>query len=595
MSLGDTSGPVLTLAVTMGGGKVKGEIAPLIGQAVTLGDVLDRLASHASLSDTRKRDLRSAVTTYAKLARFDPAAIPLDLGEMRQTLDGVEPAALTISRKRWANLRSDLAAAIHASGLRPILRTGKEEPSGAWTALLQSMANERARTGLSRFARWATRHQITPERVDDAIIQRFIAELETSSLVRKVHEQHRMVTRTWNLLVRLRPDTQLRMAQVPLSKFVPTRISWDVLPSSFREDVERHLAWCAMPDPLDETARVRALAPQTRILRQNQIHSAVTAAAGTGRDVGGLTSLASLCDVKMFRDLLRHRWAADGNKLTAHTHGIAGTLIAIASEWVHASPADVAELKRLRGRLGSLPSGLTEKNRTLLRKCDDPLLLGRLVDLPDLLWFRARRHLVRRKGWAFVHLQNALAIDFLLHVPVRMENLIALHFEKHLHWAQGPGKPALVTFSEAETKNRKRLEFEIPAVLADRFLFYRDRVYPEILGVRPGAVFVHSTGERRTQAALTVAIEKAVLRNVGVVLTPHQFRHLAAKIILDANPGAFEHVRQLLGHEHYKTTTNYYAGVDTRRAGRAHADLLMKLRERMTSRRPRRRSVRGAA
>jgi integrase len=55
--------------------------------------------------------------------------------------------------------------------------------------------------------------------------------------------------------------------------------------------------------------------------------------------------------------------------------------------------------------------------------------------------------------------------------------------------------------------------------------------------------------------------------------------HLAAKIILDANPGAYELVRQLLGHKNMKTTTNFYAGIDTRRAGRAHADLLMKLRD----------------
>jgi integrase len=70
-----------------------------------------------------------------------------------------------------------------------------------------------------------------------------------------------------------------------------------------------------------------------------------------------------------------------------------------------------------------------------------------------------------------------------------------------------------------------------------------------------------------------------VLRHVGVKLTPHQFRHLAAKIILDANPGAYELVRQLLGHKDLKTTTKFYAGIDTRRAGRAHADLVARLRE----------------
>jgi integrase len=134
-----------------------------------------------------------------------------------------------------------------------------------------------------------------------------------------------------------------------------------------------------------------------------------------------------------------------------------------------------------------------------------------------------------------------------------------------------------MVFRVDETKNDIQLEFEIPKVLADRHQVYRNEIAPAVTGRRPDAVFVTSAGRPRTQAAITVAIETTVLRSLGVKLTPHQFRHLAAKINLDANPGAYE--RQLLGHKNMKTTTNFYAGIDTRRAGRAHADLIMKLRE----------------
>ena len=68
-------------------------------------------------------------------------------------------------------------------------------------------------------------------------------------------------------------------------------------------------------------------------------------------------------------------------------------------------------------------------------------------------------------------------------------------------------------------------------------------------------------------------------------MTCHQFRHLAAKLILDANPGAYELVRQVLGHKNLKTTTNFYAGPSTKRAGRFYDDLLMKLRESNLNRR----------
>jgi integrase len=73
-------------------------------------------------------------------------------------------------------------------------------------------------------------------------------------------------------------------------------------------------------------------------------------------------------------------------------------------------------------------------------------------------------------------------------------------------------------------------------------------------------------------------------------MTPHQFRHLAAKVHLDSHPGSYEVVRQLLGHKSLRTTTSFYAGPDTRRAGRAHADLIRKLRT-PTIERMRRRSA----
>jgi integrase len=53
-------------------------------------------------------------------------------------------------------------------------------------------------------------------------------------------------------------------------------------------------------------------------------------------------------------------------------------------------------------------------------------------------------------------------------------------------------------------------------------------------------------------------------------MTPHQFRHLAARIILRTNPGAYETVRQLLGHKNLRTTTWFYSEEDTKAAGLHH-------------------------
>jgi hypothetical protein len=44
--------------------------------------------------------------------------------------------------------------------------------------------------------------------------------------------------------------------------------------------------------------------------------------------------------------------------------------------------------------------------------------------------------------------------------------------------------------------------------------------------------------------------------------------------VLDAEPGGFEIVRQVLGHANLNTTVGAYAGIDSRRAGRHHQRLV---------------------
>src|SRR5262249_49713509 len=163
----------------------------------------------------------------------------------------------------------------------------------------------------------------------------------------------------------------------------------------------------------------------------DHIHRAASAVCGAGFDASRLTSLARLVEPETVRALLRYQWEVDGCKFTAYCRDVAATLIVIASEWVKVPNEQLAELKKLRAKLGSERPGLTEKNSTLLRKFEDPHLVGELIDLPDKLWRAARR---MKSPWWFIELQTALAIDIVLHVPLRIENLAALKFDEHLHW-----------------------------------------------------------------------------------------------------------------------------------------------------------------
>src|SRR5262249_33688445 len=104
-------------------------------QPATMQDVIDRVLKSAGLSESRKRDLRSAIVNYGKIVGEVPAAISIDLAAIRKTLDEVVPLQAKVSRKRRANLRSDIAAAIAVFG-QPMLKTFGVEPDQDWETLL---------------------------------------------------------------------------------------------------------------------------------------------------------------------------------------------------------------------------------------------------------------------------------------------------------------------------------------------------------------------------------------------------------------------------------------------------------------------------
>jgi integrase len=544
----------------------------------TLQDVLDRLAANPALSQTRLRDLRSAVTCYAALIDSTPAFVPLDLPAIRAVLDLMVPIQAKVSRKRWANLRSDLTAAIAASGLLPMLKTAPAELSESWSSLFERAGSPYLRHGLSRFARWASERQIAPSAVTKVVVDQFIEELLAGSLARKILDLRQNIVRSWNALILCLPNEGLQPIAVTKRQHGPPRFPWHELPASFRDDVEGYLAWAAVPDPLDENARASELAPRTRNLRKDHIHSAVTAAIACGVNSAELVTLGALATAETFKTILRHRWESEGRKVTAYTRGIAGSLIAIAKEWVKVPDEQLAALKAIRRKLGAMPSGLTKKNKETLRQFNDPQLLARLVKLPDRLWRQAASRLKTSRR-DFIELQSAVAIDILLVAPLRMQNLAALKFDEHIQWPHGRDKPAVILCSAEETKNKNPLEFDLPSELSTRLLRYRNQIAPAVTGKRPDALFVTWQGKPRSQAAIALAIVKTVLKHVGIRMTPHQFRHLAAKIILDRDPGAYPLVQQLMGHRNMQTTQNFYGGIETRRAGRAHSELIAMIRK----------------
>ena len=205
--------------------------------------------------------------------------------------------------------------------------------------------------------------------MDEAIVSRFADDLIARTLTRNVEQQRPAVISAWNRLVNLRPE--LPAISAPASVKVLKRVSWESLPATLLKDVQDYMAWCTVPDPLDENARATRLAPATIQLRRDQVHSAVTAAAAAGIPGQKLLTLADLVEFETFKVILRKLYKDDGSVLATlyrrrrrHPYrdcqGVGGS-----------APEHVDALKKLRRKLGTLPTGLTDKNKSFLRSLDN--------------------------------------------------------------------------------------------------------------------------------------------------------------------------------------------------------------------------------
>jgi integrase len=339
-----------------------------------------------------------------------------------------------------------------------------------------------------------------------------------------------------------------------------------------------------------------------RLIRQH-LHSAASAAVAAGVAVEQLASLAILVQPDTFRIVLRQLWQQDGRKLSAYTHGIAITLIAIAAEWVQLPAETIATFKTLRKQLGMLPSGLTEKNEAVLRAFDDPYLLKALMDLPDRLWRDARRS---NGPYAFVALQTALAIDILTHVPVRMpvitsvqllelglklmdenkpqpdasldvhravayrdglmiavlaylpirpKNLASLEIGRHIVLENGRW---FILVPREETKSGKRIQFELPEALIPYLNLYLESVRPGILaGKKLRALWVSPKRGPLSYVGIIKSFGRLSER-LGVKISPHDARDAAVTTWAIARPDQIGIARDLLYHSNPDTSTRHY-------------------------------------
>jgi integrase len=159
--------------------------------------------------------------------------------------------------------------------------------------------------------------------------------------------------------------------------------------------------------------------------------------------------------------------------------------------------------------------------------------------------------------------------------PVRLKNLCNLRLDQHMSWRQGI---LYLNIPAPEVKNEVTLDFKLPAETSARIARYINDWRGLFLPKANPYLFPGRNGAPKEQGGLGKQISKAVFAQTGLTLTPHQFRHTAAKLLLDAKPGHYEIVRKVLGHKALTTTYAHYAGAETEAAVELYDNVILSLK-----------------
>ncbi|MEI6800026.1 MAG: site-specific integrase [Pseudomonadota bacterium] len=533
----------------------------------TLHEVIDALGVRDDLSDQRRQDLRSSLRTFAKVFGKTPDQVPADLAALNRQIAGVTAQMVGLSAPRWANMKSGLTAALSLTGAKVIAGKRRGALATEWEVLLDQVQGRYERARLSRFMSWCTAEGITPAVVRQADVDRFVVALGKESLTERPKAVHRDLALAWGrcrTTVAGWPTVEIK---VPNHSRAYALAEAD-FSETFVTDVEAYLHHLAVLDPFEETPR-KAMAPTTLRDVKLRIYQIASALAQSGRDPKTITGLCDLVAPDAAKAALRVQHERNGKRKTGQLANYARTLINAARHWVKVPEEEIDKLRALARSITPKTGGMTDKNRARLRQFDSQDAVQRLIGLPGIV-FAALPPLGRLSPAQALRAQSALAVAILiLGAPLRIKNLASLQLGVHVLETRPTGlggKGAATTrhivLPAHEVKNARDLEFTLPSGLCKYLDIYVTRCLPILVRGGSTYLFPNTSGGSKREDGLSVQIKTFIKRETGLIVNAHLYRHLAAKLYLERNPGDYPTVQMLLGHKDLQTTLRAYVGME---------------------------------
>ena len=450
--------------------------------------------------------------------------------------------------------------------------------SDSYRTLLAKLPDRHARDVLSPLFRFLTATNVPSRDVSDSDVAAYSAFRAQTGFRPLKPNNVRKLVRHWNTASMTIPEWPAQRLTEPDRLTLTAGPDWEAFPEQLRLDIETYLSELGRCRKAVDGMRLKPCAASTIATRRRELVATVRAAVAAGIPLDDIGSLHALLKPDRVTVIIDHYWAKNGEIPHTYTIDLAVRIVSIARNMPGFDPEELESPVDIRQALEPhRQKGLTEKNRTVVRQILHSDVWPKVIQLPRILMAKARSGGSRQQPNA-LRAQLGVAIAILTVAPVRMQNLATIQLGSNLVRPGGPDTPYLLTFQDYEVKNRVLLDFPLPAWVSQLIDEY-------VLGHRPVLMNGHNhdylfpgkSGGHKFVARLSTQISRLLWKAAGLRITPHQFRHAAAALILNAQPGNYELVRRILGHRKIQTTIDFYIGLETDAAARQFGEMVARL------------------
>jgi integrase len=501
--------------------------------------------------------------------------LPARWTAVRFPIDRLHHVGVGMTFKTLANHKSNVRAGLRwVAGERDVPARGAPL-SVEWKVLHERLPNLRARANLTGLTRFCSARTVSPQAVDQAMVDAFMAYRAETTALATGNAARRSLARAWNACIgTVMGWPAHRLVEPPVKAMEGP--AWQGFPAGLRAGIERYLSDLAKPRRSYRGKRLRPCKDSTIRTRKAELAAFVRMAVKLGVPLGSLTSIGTLLHPDMVERVIDAYWQKDGEEPRIYTIELGSKLLAVARASGELDDLLLERLDDMRAGLDQYRrDGLSEKNRALIREVLSGNIWAEVVNLPAALLKQARGLKDHAPVKAAVLAQIAVAIAILTFAPVRLINLVRTRLDENLIKPGGIDNPYWLVFPDYDVKNRVPLEFQFDQILTDCIDEYVNEFRPVLLrGSNEAWLFPGEAGGFKTPNMFSTQITESIRKAVGLRITVHQFRHAAAAGYLRHRPGEYESVRRLLGHRSIKTTMNFYCGLETTQATKTFGEIV---------------------